>query len=164
MHKRKYKGKLVQKEFVDDYAFDLGYHHSYILVIFTIGLIFSPIVPLISIFAFLFFILKYCVDKYNLCFVYNKEFEGCGIIKAKVLNFTLFSIYLFQFLNMGFFSFRFGQHYLIAGIVLITLQTLAICILRAKYIKRKIDIRQEEAMKNDDEEDFEVQLKEIDFE
>lgn len=89
------KKELEKKSFIDDYAFDLGYHHSYSIVIFTIGLIFCAIVPLISIFALFFFAFKYYVDKYNLTFVYNKEFEGSGVIKKNVLPFTIFSIYIF---------------------------------------------------------------------
>src|SRR4051812_35142643 len=108
MHNRKAKKSLIQRPFVDDYAFDLGYHHSYSLVIFTIGLIFCPIVPLISIFGFIFFLIKYYVDKYNLTFVYNKEFEGGGVIKKKVLPYTIFSMYVFQTLNLGFFTLKFG--------------------------------------------------------
>jgi len=45
------------------------------------GLIFSGTCPPISIFAMLFFAIKYYIDKYNLTFVYNKEFEGGGAIK-----------------------------------------------------------------------------------
>jgi len=43
----------------------------------------------------LFFAIKYFIDKYNLTFVYNKEFEGGGVIKKQVLPFMLFSIYFF---------------------------------------------------------------------
>jgi len=59
------------------------------------GLIFSGTTPLISIFSMLFFAIKYFIDKYNLTFVYNKEFEGGGVIKKQVLPFMLFSIYFF---------------------------------------------------------------------
>jgi hypothetical protein len=59
------------------------------------GLIFAGTMPLISVFAMLFFVIKYYIDKYNLTFVYNKEFEGGGVIKKQVLPFMLFSIYLF---------------------------------------------------------------------
>jgi hypothetical protein len=59
------------------------------------ALIFTGTMPLISIFAMLFFSLKYFIDKYNLTFVYNKEFEGGGVIKKQVLPYMLFSIYFF---------------------------------------------------------------------
>lgn len=72
---------MQPKPFLDDFAFDLGYHQSYSIVIFCMGLIFCGTMPLISIFAMLFFSIKYYIDKYNLTFVYNKEFEGGGAIK-----------------------------------------------------------------------------------
>ena len=121
IHNRKSRNRILKKPFVDDYAFDLGYHHSYSLVIFTIGLIFCPIVPLITVFSTLFFMFKYYVDKYNLTFVYNKEFEGGGIIKKNVLPYLLFAIYVFQILNLGLFILKFGKVYLYAGFALILL-------------------------------------------
>jgi hypothetical protein len=64
------------KEFVDTYAFDLGYHMSYGLVVSAIGILFAIIVPYISMLCIAFFLFKYYVDKYNLSFVYNSEFQG----------------------------------------------------------------------------------------
>jgi hypothetical protein len=95
IHNRRNKNAVIKKPFVDDFAFDLGYHQSYCIVIFTIGIIFSPVVPLIPIFGAFFFSAKYYVDKYNLTFVYNKEFEGGGVIKKNVIPYMLFSIYVF---------------------------------------------------------------------
>ena len=66
---------------MDDFAFDLGYYQSQAIVIFCMALSFSGTQPLISIFACLFFSMKYYIDKYNLTFAYNKEFEGGGVIK-----------------------------------------------------------------------------------
>jgi len=94
-HQRAQKKEENPKPFIDDFAFDLGYHQSYSIVIFCMGLIFSGTDPLISIFSMLFFAIKYFIDKYNLTFVYNKEFEGGGVIKKQVLPFMLFSIYFF---------------------------------------------------------------------
>ena len=59
------------------------------------ALIFATVVPLISVFACLFFTFKYFVDKYNLTFVYHKEFEGGGAIKKNVIPYSLFSLYMF---------------------------------------------------------------------
>lgn len=94
-YKNKMKKQVIKKPFVDDYAFDLGYHHSYSIVVFTMGLIFSTVEPIISVFGFTFFIAKFYIDKYNLSFVYNKEFEGGGVIKSRVIPFVLFGVFLF---------------------------------------------------------------------
>lgn len=69
------------KPFIDDFPFDLGYFQSQALVIFALGLIFSGTNPLIGLFLTLFFSIRYWIEKYNLVFVYNKEFEGGGVIK-----------------------------------------------------------------------------------
>jgi Calcium-dependent channel, 7TM region, putative phosphate len=45
------------------------------------GLIFCGTNPLIGMFMSLFFTIKYWIEKYNLTFVYNREFEGGGVIK-----------------------------------------------------------------------------------
>ena len=46
-------------------------------------------------FVCLFFTVKYWIEKYNLTFVYNREFEGGGVIKKQVLPFMILGIYLF---------------------------------------------------------------------
>lgn len=136
-HYFKNKKALVKKDFIDDYAFDLGYHQSYVIVIFTIVLVFSPVVPLISVFGFIFFLFKYNVDKYNLTFVYNREFEGGGIIKKMVIPYLILSLYIFQLLNVGFFTLKFDQFYLMAGLMLMVLQTVFLLSARAYYEKRQ---------------------------
>lgn len=89
------RNKLIKKPFVDTYAYDLGYHSSYILTAFAIMLLFSTIVPYLPMIGFVFFAFKYVVDKYNLSFVYNSEFRGLGVIKKKVINKAIFTIFLF---------------------------------------------------------------------
>jgi hypothetical protein len=88
-------------------------------VFFAMGLIFSGTMPLISVFATLFFAIRYYIEKYNLTFAYNREFEGGGVIKKQVLPFMLLSIYLFEFLNLGYFSFKFGDRFFKWGLAFI---------------------------------------------
>jgi len=96
---------MVRKRpFVDRYAYDLGYHMSYGNTTFSIAILYSTMAPLVPALAILFFMFKYYVDKYNLSFVYNSEFQGTGHIKRQVIPFTIFSIYNFQFINIGFFA------------------------------------------------------------
>lgn len=133
--------RVIKKEFVDDYSFDLGYHHSYSIVIFTMGMIFSTVEPLISVFGLCFFYVKYYVDKYNLSFVYNREFEGGGIIKSKVIPFIIFGIILFQLMNIGFYSAKFGKPYLVGGLSLIAIEVMLICIGKGLYDKKKKSVK-----------------------
>jgi hypothetical protein len=103
-YKSRQRKELEKKPFVDNFAYDLGFFQSHAIVIFALGLIFSGTNPLIGFFVTLFFTFKYWIEKYNLTFVYNREFEGGGAIKKQVLPFMVFSVYLFQTLNMGYFS------------------------------------------------------------
>mmetsp|Transcript_36888 Transcript_36888/g.48475 ORF Transcript_36888/g.48475 Transcript_36888/m.48475 type:complete len:119 (-) Transcript_36888:664-1020(-) len=94
-HNAKQARKENKKEFVDSYAFDLGYHMSYGLTTFAIAMVFSVIVPYVAVFAMVFFMFKYYVDKYNLTFVYNTEFRGVGIIKRRVVPLSIFNIIVY---------------------------------------------------------------------
>jgi len=119
-HKNAQKKEVSKKPFVDDFAYDLGYYQSHAIVIFTMGLIFSGTNPPIGIFITLFFAIKYWIEKYNLTFVYNRDFEGGGVIKKQVLPFMVFAIYLFQLLNIGYFTTN-GAMYYKGGLIFVVL-------------------------------------------
>jgi len=89
---------------VDTYAFDLGYHSAYSLTTFAIMLLFSVVVPYLPMIAGIFFIFKYNVDKYNLSFVYTSEYKGLGYIYKKTSPLQIFTIFLFQLINIGLFT------------------------------------------------------------
>ena len=126
IHKFEQANKPDKREFVDTYAYDLGYHMSYGLTTFAIALNFSTLVPYVPIFAMGFFMFKYYVDKYNLSFVYNSEFRGTGVIRKKVIPLTIFNIVMVQIINVGFFAFKSGQNYLYFGMAVIGIEILAI--------------------------------------
>lgn len=91
----------------------------------------------------LFFTIRYYIEKYNLTFAYNKEFEGGGVIKKQVLPFMLLSIYLFEFLNLGYFSFKFGKVFFYWGMTLIGGQTIILVLLNALYNHKKTKQRKD---------------------
>lgn len=101
------------------------------------GLIFSGTMPVISLFITLFFSIRYYIEKYNLTFSYNKEFEGGGVIKKQVLPFMMLAIYMFEFLNLGYFTFQFGEGFFKWGLAFIAGQTLFIIMLNAFYSHKK---------------------------
>lgn len=105
-HNFNQRNKPVKKPFFDTYAYDLGYHSAYGLTAFAIMLLFSTIVPYLPMIAGVFFIFKYCVDKYNLSFVYNSEFRGLGLIFRRVVPLSIYTIFMFQLINIGFFSLK----------------------------------------------------------
>ena len=120
LHDSKHKESVLKPPFKDDYVFDLGYHQSYSLVIFLNCLIFSTIVPIIPMYAFFFFSIKYFVDKYNLIFVYYKIFESGGKIRKHVTNYMFFNLFLYLVMIIFFYKFKFeDQKYLVIGFVMI---------------------------------------------
>ncbi len=115
---------------MDDFAFDLGYFQSQSIVLFSLGLIFSGALPPVSFFLMIFFFFRYYIDKYNLMFVYNRDFEGGGIIvKKQVLPLLILALYLFQVLNCMYFA-VIDPHYLKGGLIFISVQSLILLGLR----------------------------------
>ena len=90
----------------------------------------------------MFFTIKYWIEKYNLTFVYNREFEGGGVIKKQVLPFMMFSVYLFQVLNMGYFSI-YGDSFFKSGVIFIVVQSLLLVVLYYLYNEKKEISRRE---------------------
>ena len=142
MHKRSQERELVKKPFIDDYAFDIGFNQAYSIVIFCMIMIFSGINPLISVFGFFYFTFKYYIDKYNLTFVYQREFESGGEIKKQVIPLTLISIYIFQLANIGFFTTRFKNFKVCMnlGFDFMLLQTIVLILLYLRQNNKKKQI------------------------
>lgn len=96
LHKRKYR--LLKDKgtstFKDTWYFDLGYFQAFALTIFFLAFLFSVVIPLITIFSFLFFFLRFGFDKYNSTFVYFKEFEAKGRLRKHLINILVVVIML----------------------------------------------------------------------
>lgn len=86
-----------------------AYQQSYVLVIFVNCLLFSTIVPIITIFAALYFYIKYKVDKYKLVFRYYKKYESGGRIKNTVSRFMVFNMILYMVTMVSFYGYRFDH-------------------------------------------------------
>jgi hypothetical protein len=82
-HKKAQENEEHPMPFVDEYPFDHGYFQALAIVVFSLGLTFSAVLPPVSFFLTLYFFFKYYIDKYNLVLVYNREFESGGIIVKK---------------------------------------------------------------------------------
>lgn len=111
--------KQFKDEVVDDWYFDLGYNFAFSITIFTVIYIFSVSVPLISLFGFIFFALKYFVDKYNFVYVYQTEFESIGTFGEVVLKYSTFGIIVFQLIMCGLFTSIFGQDFIVSSLILL---------------------------------------------
>lgn len=67
-------------------------------------LLFSTIVPYLAMIGGIFFVFKYNVDKYNLSFVYSPAYKGRGVINKRIVPLSIFTIFLFQIINIGMFT------------------------------------------------------------
>ena len=101
----KFYASLVKK------YFDYGYNYSFSITVFMLTLCFSTTIPLITPFGFLFFLLKYYIDKYNLLFLYPAEFESHGNVTDLVIKFDLIGIFFFQFIISNLFLKIFHNKY-----------------------------------------------------
>eukprot|EP00350_Pseudokeronopsis_sp_OXSARD2_P006338 CAMPEP_0170550426 /NCGR_PEP_ID=MMETSP0211-20121228/8497_1 /TAXON_ID=311385 /ORGANISM="Pseudokeronopsis sp., Strain OXSARD2" /LENGTH=189 /DNA_ID=CAMNT_0010856975 /DNA_START=527 /DNA_END=1092 /DNA_ORIENTATION=+ len=111
------------------------------------GLIYCAIVPLIAIFDLIFFFFKHYIDKYNLTFVYNKSFEGGGVIKNSVMPFMIFSILVFQILNIAYFYLLTGHNgYWIGGLIFLIFEVVCLVLGRVVYVNRKKEIYKQQLM------------------
>ena len=92
-------------------------------------MVFSVLVPYVAIFAMFFFAFKYFVDKYNISFVYNVEFQGIAVIKKRVVPLMTFNIIVYQVINVGFFVAKAetkGTTYLFLGIAIVIVELLGV--------------------------------------
>lgn len=135
MHDYKYRDFTDKPQFRDTYVFDLGYHQSYSLVIFLNCLIYSTFVPIIPLFAALFFHIKYVIDKYNMIFVYFKEYESGGQIRNNVTNYMVFILFFYMIVVLVFFSLKFSDKCLSAGVMIVFFWTIFYVNMRANIQK-----------------------------
>ena len=58
-----------------------------------LAFLFTTVMPLAAVFGMFIFIFKFYVEKYNMIFVYLKEFEAKGKLKRHIIPMQLFSVY-----------------------------------------------------------------------
>ncbi|KAL8280604.1 hypothetical protein RQP46_006927 [Phenoliferia psychrophenolica] len=95
---------------------NLGTVYPQALLIFTLGLTYSVISPLILPFATLYFGMAYLVYKYKLLFVYYRPYESRGQAWPLAFNRIAWGMIIFQVFMMGLFVVR--KAFLLAGLVL----------------------------------------------
>lgn len=88
-------GKIEYK----DQLFDVGYTMGHIAAVFTIILLLSTAVPLLLPFGAIFFLTRFTVDKYNLIYVYPKNYQSYeGKSRHKLPIFLLVAVTLYLFI------------------------------------------------------------------
>ena len=105
------------------FTFQYGYFYAQIMTIFSIILIYSSTVPIITLAGALFLFLKHGVDSFNIITWHRKELES----KSEVLNHIIFTgqiiLVLYQSAVLVFFSMndKHVQSFLIAITLIITI-------------------------------------------
>ena len=77
--------------------FEIGYQQSFSIAVFALTFVLAWIIPLTLPIGWLFFFLKYYIDKYNMVFGYRIEYEADAYIRRIVWTFSIFSIAFYQF-------------------------------------------------------------------
>ena len=65
---------------------------------------FSVTMPIVSIFAVIFFFMRYYIEKYNFLFVYQQEYESSGGTRTHLIRYQIFIVLLFQLINYSFIT------------------------------------------------------------
>lgn len=87
------------------------------------SLLFAVVIPLITVFAMLFFTVRFIFDKYNQTYVYFKEFEAKGRLKQHIIWILIIVIILSQLLNFAFLKVISGVNYILGfGVALVCLE------------------------------------------
>ena len=76
--------------------YDLGLRNALAVTFFTLCLVTSIIIPLMTFLALLLFWIAYYIDKYNMFFVYPLDFESCSVNRRALVVNTLGAIIFFQ--------------------------------------------------------------------
>ena len=62
----------------------------------TMSLMFSVTMPIVNIFAVIFFAMRYYIEKYNFLFVYQQEYESGGNTRSYLIPYQIISVLLFN--------------------------------------------------------------------
>ena len=114
----------------DDWYFDIGANIAFTQIIYTIILIYSQVAPLITIFGTLYFTFKYLIDKYNLLYVYEREYDGRGRLYQNIVKYQYWSMAFSQFIMYGLLVAIFGPQYKIVTMFIAGLQILLLLLYR----------------------------------
>jgi hypothetical protein len=88
------------------------------IVVFSIAIVFSSTVPLVTVAASVFFALRHIVDCFQLLTYYRKEVDSSGKLISIVTNTALLFVILYQLCMMAFFTIKKKQ-----------LEAMAICMI-----------------------------------
>jgi hypothetical protein len=107
-------GKYWHRNEMDNFQF--GYFYAFSFTMYSIGLIFSSMVPFICLASLYFFYSRHLIDFVNLLTVHGSEIESAGNLINKVLKYNILPIMLYHVAMTSFFLVK--AKYISAFIVL----------------------------------------------
>lgn len=87
----------------EDFCFQYGFFYAQMMAVFSIALIFSSTVPIVTLAAFLFLGLRHVVDCLQLLTYFRREIDSSGKLISTVTNTVLLLVIMYQMCMMGFF-------------------------------------------------------------
>jgi len=75
--------------------YDLSFKSAVSVIVFTFGLFFSLMIPLVTPFVMVLIMGQYFIDKYNMLYIYPLEFESQTISRKALIKNSYFAIILF---------------------------------------------------------------------
>mmetsp|Transcript_10353 Transcript_10353/g.42097 ORF Transcript_10353/g.42097 Transcript_10353/m.42097 type:complete len:877 (+) Transcript_10353:64-2694(+) len=124
-----YKSKAVTKEELEDAEevppFKFGYEYQYFLIVFSVTLFYSVVVPVIVPCGFAYLAGKHFIDKYNLVYYYPKAPSSSNKLTQIAIILTMISLGLFQFTMSIYFYFYKAATLMAIIVVICSLMTFA---------------------------------------
>lgn len=147
-YRRKYMNDSQPWRRKPDYVFQYGYFFCQMVTIFTIGMLFSSISPLVPFSCLLFFIIRSLIDSYLLLTIHRKEVESKLSLFHKVLCWCLFSLLSYQIFMLVYFYLN-SLSYQTAIMTLMVVFTLLVIIMNIEQLFDpmtivRIDLEEEE--------------------
>ena len=92
--------KVNGKNKFSHFVYDMGLRNALAVTLFSIGLVFSLVVPLLCFVMTFIFFLGYCIDKFNLIFVYPLDFDSQITNRKCLIQYAVSCVIAFQTLML----------------------------------------------------------------
>lgn len=112
------KKKMLEK---DVYVYQLDYSIAFSQLIFTLTLLYSMLIPPITLFGAIYFYFKYIIDRYNLTIIYPKNYQSKGKLSRRIINYTYVSLYIQQVTMISIMSVTLGINGLELGYFIVVI-------------------------------------------
>jgi len=120
--------KLVPLDYQDVYFFDLGYFFAFAVVVYSIGIFFSTIAPIIPLICCMYFFIMYWVHKYNLVTLYKKEFDSYQPFGTYACNICVLLVFIARLFSFIIIKTQFDKSFNTASSIFLGFECVMICL------------------------------------